>query len=98
MHPTARTARSQQPARTMASTLARLKPAIESQSARCLPACRGSMRLQPSPRPGSGRYWLLEERKTGQSPVPRAIFAKLADVFVAQPDRYAGAASAMQLK
>jgi hypothetical protein len=62
MHPIARTVRSQQPTRTMAATLARLKSAIESQSARFLPACRGSTRLQPSPRPGSGRYWLLQEK------------------------------------
>jgi hypothetical protein len=27
------------------------------------------------------------KRKTGQSPVPRAIFAEPADVVVAQPDR-----------
>jgi hypothetical protein len=101
MHPIARTVRSRQPARTMAPARARLKSALESQSARCLPArclparC-GSMRLQPSLRPGSGRYWLLQEKEDRAEPVPRGILAKLADAFVAQPDRYAGAASATQ--
>ena len=96
MHPIARTVRSQQPARTMASTLARPKSAIESQSARCLPACCGSMRPHPARGLALAGTGCCRKRKTGQSPVPRAIFAEPADVVAAQPDRHAGAASAMQ--